>query len=527
MRISFQGAARQVTGSLHAVMSDGDLVLLDCGLFQGRRQESREMNSVIPFDPHLITNILLSHAHIDHCGRTPMFTRKKGFSGHIICTRATADACEYLLKDSAKIQESDAGYLNYKTVKKFLSKMESTSKGGRALSLKEVKSLKKHLKSKPHKLNRELIDSLLEEYQLKKIEPLYTYAEAEDAMEYFQPTTSRRSVHVGKNMTATFYNAGHILGSTCITLKVKEKGKDYTVMYSGDLGRYDKPIIKDPTQQFDEHNREIDLLIMESTYGDRLHEPVFDLKPLLREAIHETVGRGGCIMIPAFAYGRTQELIYYIHELYLENQVPKIPVYVDSPLATNITRVFGEHPENYDQDTHKTFLENGINPFAFPEIRYTQSVKESMQLNHSKKPHIVLSGSGMCEGGRILHHLRHRIADERNTILIVGYMARNTLGRRIQEFGEGYELLGRKGDPPEIRFLGSTYPLAARVKTLGGFSAHGDRNEMFKFLKTSNLSIKKIAVVHGEEKQSFSFAGYLRHKGFDAFVPKHGETIEI
>jgi len=364
MRISFQGAARQVTGSLHAVMSDGDLVLLDCGLFQGRRQESREMNSVIPFDPHLITNILLSHAHIDHCGRTPMFTRKKGFSGHIICTRATADACEYLLKDSAKIQESDAGYLNYKTVKKFLSKMESTSKGGRALSLKEVKSLKKHLKSKPHKLNRELIDSLLEEYQLKKIEPLYTYAEAEDAMEYFQPTTSRRSVQVGKNMTATFYNAGHILGSTCITLKVKEKGKDYTVMYSGDLGRYDKPIIKDPTQQFDEHNREIDLLIMESTYGDRLHEPVFDLKPLLREAIHETVGRGGCIMIPAFAYGRTQELIYYIHELYLENQVPKIPVYVDSPLATNITRVFGEHPENYDQDTHKTFLENGINPFA-------------------------------------------------------------------------------------------------------------------------------------------------------------------
>ncbi len=527
MRISFQGAARQVTGSLHAVMSGEDLVLFDCGLFQGRRQQSREMNSLIPYDPHLITNILLSHAHIDHCGRIPMFTRQKGFNGHVVCTRATADACEYLLRDSANIQESDAGYLNYKTVKRFLSKIESSSGKDASLPLKEVKSLKKQLKSKPHRLNRALIENLLDQYQLEKIEPLYSIQDAEDAMEYFQPTTCQRSVQVGKNMSATFYNAGHILGSTSIILRVKENGKNYTVMYSGDLGRYDKPIIKDPNSQFNDEDKEVDLLIMESTYGDRIHEPVFDLKPLLKEVIRETAARGGSIMIPAFAYGRTQEIIYYIHELYLEEEVPKLPVFVDSPLAANITRVFGEHPENYDRDTHKTFLENGKNPFAFPEIRYIQSVKESMQLNHSKQPHIVLSGSGMCEGGRILHHLRHRIDDERNTILIVGYMAQNTLGRRIQEYGEGYELLGRRGKPPEIRFWGKNYPLAARVKKLGGFSAHGDRNEMFRFLRSSGLSIKKIAVVHGEEKQSFSFAGYLREKGYEAFVPEHGETIEM
>lgn len=526
MRISFQGAARQVTGSLHAVMSDGDLVLLDCGLFQGARQESRERNTVIPFDPHLITNILLSHAHVDHCGRIPLITRHSEFVGHVISTRATADACQYLLKDSATIQESDADYLNYKTVKGFLQNVGKSSVES-DISAKELRKIIKKLKSQPHSLNRELIRSMQERYNLKKIVPLYTVGEAEAAVDYFRPTTSRKPVQVGKNMSATFYNAGHILGSAMIVLRINESGKKRTVMYTGDLGRYDKPIIKDPASQFNKEDREIDLLIMESTYGDRIHEPVVDLKPMLKNVLQETFDRGGVVMIPAFAYGRTQELIYYLHQLYLENAVPKMDIFVDSPLAVSITKVFGEHPEMYDEDTHKIFLENGLNPFMFPEIKYIRSVEESMRLNRAQNPHVVIAGSGMCEGGRILHHLRHRIEDKKNTILVVGYMAQNTLGRRMLEKGLEFEQSGRKGQPPQIRFFGNTYRLEARVKMLGGFSAHGDRNEMTRFLEESGLKIKKIAVVHGEEEQSLSFRQHLVHQGYEAFVPRQGETIEI
>ncbi len=526
MRISFHGAARQVTGSLHAVMSDGDLVCLDCGMFQGKRQESREMNFVIPFDTKLISNILLSHAHIDHCGRIPLVTKQDGFSGHIISTEATADACEYLLKDSAKIQESDSIYLNYKTVKRFLYELEKPS-SQIAISKKEVKKLKKSLKSKPHRLNQDLINELLDRFDLTRTRPLYTTADAEGAIGHFRPTSCKRPVRVGKNMSATFYNAGHILGSAMISLRVDEDNSTKTVLYTGDLGRYDKPIIKDPNRQFNEEDREVDLLIMESTYGNRVHEPVVDLKPMLKEIILETHARGGVIMIPAFAYGRTQEIIYFLHELYLKNEVPKLPVYIDSPLATNLTTVFGEHPETYDEDTHETFLERGINPFSFPEIQYVGSVEESMKLNRSSEPHIVLAGSGMCEGGRILHHLRHRVGNERNTVLVVGYMAQNTLGRRILDLGLEYSQSGRQGQPPKIRLYGAEYNLAAEVKKLGGFSAHGDRDEMTRFLKESGLKIKKIAVVHGEEEQSLSFCKHLQQQGYQAFVPRQGESMEM
>ena len=328
-------------------------------------------------------------------------------------------------------------------------------------------------------------------------------------------------------MHATFYNAGHILGSAMIALKTVEKGKKKTVMYTGDIGRYDKPIIKDPSSQFNEEDRDIDLLIMESTYGDRLHGPVVDLKPLLQKVIQKTYERGGVIIIPAFAFGRTQEIIYYLHELYLEDAIPKMPVYVDSPLAVKITKVFGEHPETYDEDTHSIFLEMGKNPFMFPEINYIHTVQESMDLNRSKEPHIVLAGSGMCEGGRILHHFRHRLEDERNTILVVGYMAQNTLGRRILELGEKYAESNRKGEAPKIRMFGSSYQLKAEVKQLAGFSAHGDRDEMTRFLKESGLTIRKIAVVHGEEDQSLAFCEHLKSIGYNAFVPRQGETIEL
>jgi metallo-beta-lactamase family protein len=232
-------------------------------------------------------------------------------------------------------------------------------------------------------------------------------------------------------------------------------------------------------------------------------------------------------LIPSFAFGRTQELLYFLHELYNENEVPRFPVFVDSPLATKITRVFGEHPEVYDRDTHESFLEQGKNPFQFTQVHFVGSVEESIALNRDETPHIVVAASGMCEAGRILHHLRHKIHNSKNTILIVGYMAQNTLGRRILEQGLAYEKSGRKGEPPVLRFMNKEYPLKAQVVKLGGFSAHADKSEMLRFLKKSNLKIKKIALVHGEEKQTLAFAEDLKNNGFAVVVPRRGETIPV
>jgi metallo-beta-lactamase family protein len=293
------------------------------------------------------------------------------------------------------------------------------------------------------------------------------------------------------------------------------------------MGRFDKPIIQDPSLDFNEQDREVDLLIMERTYGDRLHEPVMDLKPRLKQVLLDTYDRGGTVLIPSFAFGRTQELLYFLHELYNENEVPRFPVFVDSPLATKITRVFGEHPEVYDRDTHKSFLEQGKNPFQFTQVHFVGSVEESIALNRDETPHIVVAASGMCEAGRILHHLRHKIHNSKNTILIVGYMAQNTLGRRILEQGLAYEKSGRKGEPPVLRFMNKEYPLKAQVVKLGGFSAHADKSEMLRFLKKSNLKIKKIALVHGEEKQTLAFAEDLKNNGFAVVVPRRGETIPV
>ena len=304
-------------------------------------------------------------------------------------------------------------------------------------------------------------------------------------------------------------------------------GKAKNVLFSGDIGRFNKPIIQDPNLEFADEHREIDLMIMESTYGDRIHEPVKDMKPMLKKVLNETFERGGSVLIPAFAFGRTQEIIYYLHELYLQGEVRRVPVYVDSPLATNITHVFGEHPETYDEDTHVTFLENGLNPFNFEHLNFIQSVEESMALNRDNKSHIVLAGSGMCEGGRILHHLRHKIHNDKHTVLIVGYMGRNTFGRLIQEKAAAYEENGRQGEPPIVRFYNKEYPLKARVVTLGGFSAHGDRDELTKVLTESNLDIKKIALVHGEEDQAVAFKAHLESKGFDVTVPYQGQTIYV
>jgi metallo-beta-lactamase family protein len=525
MNITFYGAVREVTGSMHLLTTEHDRILLDCGMFQGRRKETREKNAVIPFDPQILTNVVLSHAHIDHSGRLPLMT-KHDFTGRIICTRATAAACEYLLLDSAHIQESDADYLNYKTVRSALHRME-TSMHAKKGSKKGIEHLKKVLKKNRRHPDVETVNELINRYHLEGVSPLYTVEDAQEALSFFDGYPYRHPVSIGREITCTLYDAGHILGSAISLIRARDNGRNFTIGFSGDLGRFDKPIIKDPTLNFEEQDREVDLLIMESTYGDRLHEPVVDLKPRLKQVLVDTYDRGGTILIPSFAFGRTQELLYVLHELYNENEVPRFPVYVDSPLATKITRVFAEHPEVYDQETHQAFLQQGENPFQFDQVNFVGSVEESMALNRDETPHIVVSASGMCEAGRILHHLRYKIHNSKNTILIVGYMAQHTLGRRILEQGEEYEKSGRKGKPPLLRFMNKEYPLKAQVVKLGGFSAHADKNEMRRFLQESNLKVKRIALVHGEEDQTLAFADDLRNDGFTVVVPRKGETLNV
>lgn len=525
MHITFYGGVREVTGSMHLLDTGVDRILLDCGMFQGRRRESNLKNRSLPFDSRIITNLVLSHAHIDHSGRIPLLTRER-FRGRVICTRATADACGLLLLDSGHIQESDAAYLNYKTLRSALYQIKA-GEDQTPLSAANIRKIKQMLKKGRNELDTETIDRLITRLHLERVTPLYTVSDAEHALSFVEGHPYRHSITVGQHTTARFYEAGHILGSAITGLQVKTAERTWNIMYTGDLGRFDKPILRDPALSFDYDQRVVDLLIMESTYGDRLHEPVEDLKPALQQVIKDTVARNGSLLIPAFAYGRTQELIYYLHELYREGAVPRIPVFVDSPLAIRLTRVFGEHPEVYDRETHRAFLEKGLNPFHFKDLHFIETVKGSMALMRARSPHIVISAAGMCEAGRILHHLRYKIHNPANTILIVGYMAQHTLGRRILDLGTAYQQEGRQGPPPEVSILNKSYPLAARVARLGGFSAHADRDEMLHFLKYSGLHIRQIAVVHGEEAQSDAFVAYLQQNGYTASAPWPGETITL
>ncbi len=524
MDLTCYGAAGEVTGSMHLLRTDEDRVLLDCGLFQGRRAEMAAKNREIPIDPATLTNIVLSHAHIDHSGRLPLLV-KNNFPGRIFATRATRDACDYMLRDSAHIQESDAEYLNYKAVRRALHR--ETQKGDTKKDRQARKEARNLLKTGRDQLNRKKISELAGQLGISMVEPLYSSDDAVNALAHFEGIPYRNPVTVGRKMTLTFYEAGHILGSAVSILTCRHQGQIKRICYTGDLGRFGKAIIRDPNLDFAAEDRDIDLLIIESTYGNREHEPVQDLSGRMKSVLNETLEKGGSVVIPSFAFGRTQEMLYTIHELFRDQEVPRVPVYVDSPLAGNLTRVFTEHPEVYDRETHKTFLEKGANPFVFDDVHFVSSVEASMEVMREEQRHIVISASGMCEFGRILHHLRYKIHNALNTILIVGYMAENTLGRRILEEGRAYQDSGRSGGPPEMKILGKAYPLKARVESIGGFSAHADKNELMTFVKKSNLNIRRAAVVHGEAEQARVFSEALRKEGVEAIVPGPGETFLI
>ncbi|MCF8126784.1 MAG: MBL fold metallo-hydrolase, partial [Desulfotignum sp.] len=383
-------------------------------------------------------------------------------------------------------------------------------------------------KKNPYDLDEVAIARLQKEHGLDTIVPLYTQEQARQSLSYIDGYPFGHTLSIGRNTNVKFYVAGHILGSAFSVITVTENKRARKILYTGDVGRFNKPILKNPTLVFDEEDRDIDLMIMESTYGDREHGPVADLEKSLKKVLQQTVAQGGSLIIPSFAFGRTQELIYVFHKLYESGQVPRLPIYVDSPLASNLTRVFGEHPETYDRETHAAFLEKGLNPFYFEKIRFVQTVEESMALTRDETPHVVISASGMCEAGRILHHLRYKIHDPKNTILIVGFMAEHTLGRRIEELGAQAAQAGNTDKkPPEIKILGKSYPLAARVEKIGGFSAHADKHELDKIVTQSNLNIGKIAVVHGETSQSRAFADHLKQKGYAVFIPGPGDVVSV
>jgi metallo-beta-lactamase family protein len=465
MEIQFYGSVREVTGSMHLLTVAGKKILLECGFYQGKRQESIEKNRRFPFEPGSVDVVVLSHAHIDHSGNIPQMV-KQGYRGSIYCTHATHDLASIMLRDAAHIQEKDAEYLN--------------------------KRIKKD--GKP------------------TIVPLYTMEDSENALRQFIGIGYGRPFFVTSDVQVTFFDAGHILGSAIVQIDVKENGRSGRIVFTGDLGRKNLPVIQNPFQL-----HTADVYITESTYGNKKHDAIGDMKSKLRDVVHETVGRGGKIVIPAFSVGRTQEIVYFLHSLFDEKALPEISIFVDSPLSVNATEVFRMHTECFDQETKQKFLDNREDPFGFHLLQYIQTAEESKRLNDFKGSCIIISASGMCETGRILHHLAHTVSDPKNTILIVSFMAANTLGRRIVE------------RQPVVRIFGEDHPLRAQVSILNGFSAHADHDELLEYFGGLDRNrLKQVFVIHGESEQSEALATGIREKGMNRVViPVEGEKNPI
>jgi metallo-beta-lactamase family protein len=467
MRITFDGAAQEVTGSMHLIEVNSKRILLECGMYQGRRAESIERNTHFPFDPKTIDTLVLSHAHIDHSGNIPNLV-KQGFDGQIWCTAATRDLCSLMLQDSGHIQEQDAAYLN------------KDRRHGEAL-----------------------------------IEPLYTQADAQAALRQFTGIGLHRRMQIADGVSLTLYNSGHILGSAFVVLEIEEHatGKQWRLVFSGDVGRPGAPILCPPEAVGD-----ADILLIESTYGDRRHGAYADGRAELKEVVRTTARRRGKIIIPAFAVGRTQEVVYALNELESEGDVPGLPVYVDSPLATNATEVFRMHPDEWDEEVRGFLLERaGRRPFDFSQLHYIQDASDSKRLNYMTVPMIVISASGMCEHGRILHHLKNNISDADNTILFVGFQAENTLGRKIVD--------GAK----EVNIFGAPYPVRAQVQTIEGYSAHADQQELLDWTSHFDRArLKRTFVIHGEPPAPQTMADKLRASGLTQVdAPARGQTFDL
>jgi metallo-beta-lactamase family protein len=459
MKLRFLGAVQTVTGSMHLLSVNGSRILLECGLFQGKRKQSFERNRNLPFDAGSIDSLVLSHAHIDHSGNIPLLV-KSGFAGNIYATPATRDLCSAMLRDSGHIQEYDAEYVNKKRARK----------------------------------------------GLPPVEPLYTVEDATNSLQNFVSVGYGRPIQVAPGVMLTFHDAGHILGSAIVALDIEENGQTRRLVFTGDLGREGMPILKDPQVV-----SEADYLIIESTYGDRLHDPIETAGKDLRKVIVDTYQEGGKVIVPAFSVGRTQELVYALHHLTKARRIPDLPIFVDSPLSVNVTEIFRLHPECYDEEV-KEFLAktDQQDPFGFHRLTYVRSVERSKELNFLREPAVIISASGMCEAGRILHHLKNNIENPRNTVLIVGWQAPHTLGRRLVE------------RQPVVNIFGEEYRLKATVKTISGFSAHADRGELLGYArKLGSSRLKAAFVVHGEDAASEALAEGLRGLGISRVIVPH------
>jgi metallo-beta-lactamase family protein len=464
MRLQFLGAAQTVTGSMHFISVNGERILLDCGLYQGHREEANERNTHFPFDPKSIRAVVLSHAHIDHSGNLPGLV-KQGFRGTIYATSATRDLCTIMLPDSAHIQQKDAEYLNRRSRRK----------------------------NKP------------------KVTPLYSADDAAEAVNLFRKVDYHSEFQVAEGVTVKFSDAGHILGSAVTVLIFKEDGNVFRLGFTGDLGRQHMPILKDP-----EFAGDVDALISESTYGGKLHDPPQDMKSTLEETLKRAIDRGGKVIVPAFSVGRTQDLIYLLHEIWDEGRLPKIPIYIDSPLSVNATEVFKQHPECYDEET-RHLLATHDDPFGLRSMTYITSVEESKRLNTLNEPCMIIAASGMCEAGRILHHLANNVEDPKNLILIVGYQADHTLGKKLVDRWE------------KIRILGEEYSLRAEVVVLNSFSAHADHNDLLQYIGQFNPKrLKNVFLVHGDKTRAEKLAAGLNEKGISRVaIPEQGTAVDL
>ncbi|OGX17941.1 MAG: hypothetical protein A3K83_02140 [Omnitrophica WOR_2 bacterium RBG_13_44_8b] len=459
--LKFLGGTGDVTGSSHLVSTKKSQILLDAGLFQGHRDAFYQVNANFNYNPHMINALIISHAHIDHCGNLPSLI-KKGLRCKIYATRATKDLCKLMLEDSGKIQEEDVRYVN--------------------------------------KINRRL------GMPLRK--PLYTSKEASKAVKRIRPISYNQKLCLTADVSVTLFDAGHILGSAIIVLDIKDDTNPLRLGYAVDLGRKGLPMLNDPTIV-----KGLDYLILESTYGGRFHAPIEEAKNKLKEVINRTIARNGKILIPSFTLERTQEVIYFLNELLKEKAIPQVPVFVDSPLATDITDAFQNHIDYMNKET-RSAINKGDNPFEFLSLRYIRNQNDSKALNNDKRPMIIIAGSGMCESGRILHHLKNNIEVSRNTVLVVGYMARDTLGKRLVD-KERF-----------VRIFGVEHELNAQVEVINSFSGHADQNELLDFISQC-LPLKRVFLVHGDEDQSKALSEALAQRGIAAYLPHKDEEVKL